>query len=87
MAKGTEGALMGEAMAGKVVMAVNVAVVVAATDTADQHQLLSIVVYTIIIIEMMVYATLNLCKIVLLMFFFYIMGKSKNERKKNLQFS
>ena len=71
MAKGTEGALMGEAMAGKVVMAVNVAVVVAATDTADQHQLLSIVVYTIIIIEMMVYATLNLCKIVLLMFFLY----------------
>ena len=48
----------------RAVTAVNETVVVAAMDTADQHQPLSIVVYTIIAIGLMVYTTLNLCKIV-----------------------
>ena len=53
------------------VMVVNAGMVVAAKDTADQHHPLSIVVYTIIVIEMMVYATLNLCKIVFLVVFLF----------------
>ena len=70
MVKGAEEVSTGEAMAGNVATAVNMVVamvVVAATDTPDQqHQPLSIVVYTIIAIEMKVYVTLNLCKIVFL---------------------